>query len=131
MLDTSKLWQTVITNGKYNAAKHGIRPWSALFSKTKTIFREKHNYNFESTNVSLDNILLEYSTFMQYIHCKWIQDLTVSYKHKVKLLLIDLYRGASQLYYTKAEKNNILAYKRDRLKRNKFHYVGLNKFILY
>ena len=27
---------------------------------------------------SLNNILLKYSTLMQYIHCQWIQDLTVS-----------------------------------------------------
>ena len=31
-------------------------------------------------HVSLNNILLKYSTFLQYIHCQWIQDLTVSLK---------------------------------------------------
>ena len=29
-------------------------------------------------NFRLNNILLKYSTFMQYIHCQWIQNLTVS-----------------------------------------------------
>ena len=30
------------------------------------------------SHFSLNNILLKYSTFMQYIHCQWIQDLAVS-----------------------------------------------------
>ena len=47
--------------------KEELCAYYAMSNKSNTI-----------TAFSLNNILLKYSTIMQYIHCQWIHDLTVS-----------------------------------------------------